>query len=113
MVKLLGCNKVILSCHDNAPVLLLGRERKEKVTEGMANFPPPHPLNIQNFFSETSLTVIVEFIFCFNTENCVSPTFPQSTLGIVTYVAWKGDYLVLSDVDGNLSIWELKARVTR
>lgn len=37
----------------------------------------------------------------------------DSTLGIVTYVAWKGDYLVLSDVDGNLSIWELKARVTR
>ena len=58
MVKLFGCNKVILSCHDNAPVLLLGREHKEQVAEGMA-------------------------------------------------------HLVLSDVDGNLSIWELKARVTR
>ena len=46
MVKLLGCNKVILSCHDNAPVLLLGREHKEQVVEGMANFPPPLPLNI-------------------------------------------------------------------
>ena len=47
MVKLLGCNKVILSCHDNAPVLLLGREHKEQVAEGMANLPPPPlPLNI-------------------------------------------------------------------
>ena len=46
MVKLLGCNKVILSCHDNAPVLLLGREHKEQVVEGMANFLPPLPLNI-------------------------------------------------------------------
>lgn len=37
----------------------------------------------------------------------------DSTLGLVTCIAWKGDLLVLSDVDGNLSIWELKARVTR
>ncbi|CAH3181969.1 unnamed protein product [Porites lobata] len=37
----------------------------------------------------------------------------DSSLGLVTYIAWKGDLLVLSDVDGNLSIWELKARVTR
>lgn len=37
----------------------------------------------------------------------------DSTLGLVTYIAWKGDLLVLSDVDGNLSIWELKARITR
>ena len=49
MVKLLGCNKVILSCHDNAPVLLLGRERKEQVTEGMANSPPPTLLIFRTF----------------------------------------------------------------
>lgn len=37
----------------------------------------------------------------------------DSTLGLVTYIAWKGDLLVLCDMDGNLSIWELKARITR
>lgn len=37
----------------------------------------------------------------------------DNTLGLVTYIAWKGDLLVLSDTDGNLSIWELKARITR
>lgn len=28
-------------------------------------------------------------------------------------MAWKGDIMVLADNEGNLSIWELKARVTR
>lgn len=51
MVKLLGCNKVILSCHENAPVLLLGREHKEQVAEGMVNFPPPPSLLIFRTYS--------------------------------------------------------------
>ncbi|EDO36880.1 predicted protein [Nematostella vectensis] len=37
----------------------------------------------------------------------------DSTLGIITTMAWKGDILVLADGDGNLSVWELKARITR
>ncbi|KXJ05597.1 WD repeat-containing protein 11, partial [Exaiptasia diaphana] len=37
----------------------------------------------------------------------------DSTLGVVQCMAWKGDIMVLADNEGNLSIWELKARVTR
>ena len=51
-------------------------------------------------------------ILC-SSVNCAPFIPPQSTLGVVTCIAWKGDLLVLSDVDGNLSIWELKARITR
>ncbi|XP_077868471.1 WD repeat-containing protein 11 [Saccoglossus kowalevskii] len=38
---------------------------------------------------------------------------PESGMGSVTCIAWKGDTIVLGDVDGNLSIWDLKARVSR
>lgn len=37
----------------------------------------------------------------------------QSTLGVVSCMAWKGDLMVLADNEGNLSVWELKARITR
>lgn len=32
---------------------------------------------------------------------------------MVQCMAWKGDMMVLADNEGNLSIWQLKARVTR
>lgn len=34
-------------------------------------------------------------------------------MGSITCIAWKGDILVLGDVDGNLNFWDLKARVSR
>lgn len=34
-------------------------------------------------------------------------------MGSVTCIAWKGDMLVLGDMDGNLNFWDLKGRVSR
>ena len=31
----------------------------------------------------------------------------------ITCLAWKGDTLVLADVDGNLNVWDLKARISK
>ncbi|KAG8135544.1 hypothetical protein E2320_008555 [Naja naja] len=36
---------------------------------------------------------------------------PDGSMGSITCIAWKGDTLVLGDVDGNLNFWDLKARV--
>uniref|UniRef100_A0A7M4EW33 WD repeat domain 11 n=1 Tax=Crocodylus porosus TaxID=8502 RepID=A0A7M4EW33_CROPO len=38
---------------------------------------------------------------------------PDGNMGSITCIAWKGDTLVLGDVDGNLNFWDLKARVSR
>ncbi|CAI5774956.1 repeat-containing 11 [Podarcis lilfordi] len=38
---------------------------------------------------------------------------PDGSMGSITCIAWKGDILVLGDVDGNLNFWDLKARVSR
>lgn len=34
-------------------------------------------------------------------------------MGGITCIAWKGDMLVLGDMDGNLHFWDLKGRVSR
>ena len=34
-------------------------------------------------------------------------------MSAVTYITWKGDLLVLGDVDGNLNIWNLKGKLSR
>lgn len=34
-------------------------------------------------------------------------------MGSITCIAWKGDMLVLGDMDGNLNFWDLKGRVSR
>ena len=34
-------------------------------------------------------------------------------MGSITCIAWKGDTLVLGDMDGNLNFWDLKGRVSR
>ncbi|XP_053548627.1 WD repeat-containing protein 11 [Bombina bombina] len=38
---------------------------------------------------------------------------PDSSMSSISCIAWKGDILVLGDVDGNLNFWDLKARVSR
>uniref|UniRef100_A0A8B9HAP8 WD repeat-containing protein 11 n=1 Tax=Astyanax mexicanus TaxID=7994 RepID=A0A8B9HAP8_ASTMX len=35
------------------------------------------------------------------------------SMGSIACIAWKGDTLVLGDVDGNLNFWDLKARLSR
>lgn len=37
----------------------------------------------------------------------------QGSMGSIACIAWKGDTLVLGDVDGNLNFWDLKARLSR
>ena len=34
-------------------------------------------------------------------------------MGSITSIAWKGETLVLGDVDGNLNLWDLKAKLSR
>jgi len=38
---------------------------------------------------------------------------PDGGMGSITSVAWKAETLVLSDVDGNLNIWDLRAKMSR
>ncbi|XP_029788560.1 WD repeat-containing protein 11 isoform X3 [Suricata suricatta] len=38
---------------------------------------------------------------------------PDGSMGSITCIAWKGDTLVLGDVDGNVNFWDLKGRVSR
>ncbi|XP_074856630.1 WD repeat-containing protein 11 isoform X2 [Carettochelys insculpta] len=38
---------------------------------------------------------------------------PDGSMGSITCIAWKGDTLVLGDIDGNLNFWDLKGRVSR
>lgn len=38
---------------------------------------------------------------------------PDGDMGSITCIAWKGDVLVLGDVDGNVNFWDLKARLSR
>ncbi|MBN3298986.1 WDR11 protein, partial [Amia calva] len=38
---------------------------------------------------------------------------PDGSMGSMACIAWKGDTLVLGDVDGNLNFWDLKARLSR
>ncbi|XP_064630114.1 WD repeat-containing protein 11-like isoform X2 [Lineus longissimus] len=38
---------------------------------------------------------------------------PDGGMGSITCIAWKGELMVLGDVDGNLNIWDLKSRVSR
>ncbi|GIY84420.1 WD repeat-containing protein 11 [Caerostris darwini] len=37
----------------------------------------------------------------------------DQAMGSVTCIAWKGDHIVLGDVDGNLNIWNLKGKVSK
>ena len=34
-------------------------------------------------------------------------------MGSISCIAWKAETMVLGDVDGNLNLWDLKARVSR
>lgn len=47
------------------------------------------------------------------TEYVPSPPVLQGSMGSIACIAWKGDTLVLGDVDGNLNFWDLKARLSR
>ncbi|XP_043912007.1 WD repeat-containing protein 11 [Protopterus annectens] len=38
---------------------------------------------------------------------------PDGSMGGITCIAWKGDTVVLGDVDGNLTFWDLKERISR
>lgn len=38
---------------------------------------------------------------------------PDGGMGSITSIAWKAETLVLSDVDGNLNIWDLRAKMSR
>lgn len=58
------------------------------------------------------------FFFCILQQTFLfsfAPTLPvlQGSMGSITCIAWKGDTLVLGDVDGNLNFWDLKARLSR
>eukprot|EP00794_Sanderia_malayensis_P005451 gene5450-6133_t len=38
---------------------------------------------------------------------------PEGGMGVVSYIAWKGDLLVLGDVEGNINLWDLKGKLSR
>ncbi|XP_013381759.1 WD repeat-containing protein 11 isoform X1 [Lingula anatina] len=38
---------------------------------------------------------------------------PENGMGSITSLAWKSDTMVMGDVDGNLNIWDLRARLSK
>lgn len=34
-------------------------------------------------------------------------------MGSITWLAWKGDYLAFGDADGQICLWDLKAKTAR
>lgn len=48
-----------------------------------------------------------------NKNNPLFSFLSQGSMGSIACIAWKGDTLVLGDVDGNLNFWDLKARLSR
>lgn len=73
----------------------------------------------QNFSVQSSspkgeLVRIVAWFTLINKNNLGLFSFLlQGSMGSITCIAWKGDTLVLGDVDGNLNFWDLKARLSR
>lgn len=53
----------------------------------------------------------VPYVLC--ARNLSISTLFQGSMGSIACIAWKGDTLVLGDVDGNLNFWDLKARLSR
>lgn len=37
----------------------------------------------------------------------------ESSLTTISCIAWKGETLVMADSDGNLGVWDLKAKISR
>ncbi|XP_077991912.1 WD repeat-containing protein 11-like isoform X2 [Glandiceps talaboti] len=73
-----------------------------------------HPLNVKEHFVFTDTNgLLYHFFVEGNIIKDGAKIPPESGMGSVTCIAWKGDTIVLGDVDGNLSIWDLKARVSR
>lgn len=37
----------------------------------------------------------------------------QSGMGTITWIAWKGDFILFGDGEGQLSVWDLKNKTQR
>jgi hypothetical protein len=37
----------------------------------------------------------------------------QSGMGTITWIAWKGDFILFGDGEGQLSVWDLKSKTQR
>ena len=57
------------------------------------------------------LTILIEFLDLVAVFICCC--ILQAGMAVVSFITWKTDMLVLGDVDGNLNLWDLKAKVSR
>ncbi|XP_070541595.1 WD repeat-containing protein 11-like isoform X2 [Ptychodera flava] len=72
------------------------------------------PINVKEHFVFTDTNgLLYHFFVEGNTIKDGAKIPPEGGMGSVTCIAWKADTIVLGDVDGNLSVWDLKARVSR
>ena len=70
---------------------------------------------VRNMFSEIlSLLLLLHTLSPYPHPNTPFPPPPQqSQMSSITSIAWKSHEIVLSDADGNLTVWDLKTRISR
>ncbi|KAH3790800.1 hypothetical protein DPMN_169007 [Dreissena polymorpha] len=60
-----------------------------------------------------------QLCICLHRYFCAFVTSPhvnvsqQSGMGTITWLAWKGDFIVFADADGQICLWDLKAKQAR
>ncbi|KAF0027266.1 hypothetical protein F2P81_020007 [Scophthalmus maximus] len=108
------------------PLELWGTRTGTLLREMAKNFPTVTALDAESK-SETSQAISAREHFVFtdtdgqvyhitvegNTVKDGARIPPDGSMGSIACIAWKGDTLVLGDVDGNLNFWDLKARLSR
>lgn len=67
----------------------------------------------EHFLYTDSDGTLYHFLVEGNSFTDASKIPPESGMGSVTWLTWKGDYLAFGDADGQLCIWDLKAKTSR
>ncbi|XP_053406773.1 WD repeat-containing protein 11-like [Mercenaria mercenaria] len=67
----------------------------------------------EHFVYTDSDGTLYHFLVEGNSFTDASKIPPESGMGSVTWLAWKGDYLAFGDADGQLCLWDLKAKTSR
>ncbi|KAK2170890.1 hypothetical protein NP493_1127g02083 [Ridgeia piscesae] len=73
---------------------------------------PPGPTREHFVFTDAD-SLLYHFVVEGSVIKDGSKIPPDGSMGSITCIVWKGETLVLGDADGNLNLWDLRARVSR
>ncbi|XP_052225390.1 WD repeat-containing protein 11-like isoform X2 [Dreissena polymorpha] len=67
----------------------------------------------EHFVFTDSDGILYHFLVEGNSFTDASKIPPESGMGTITWLAWKGDFIVFADADGQICLWDLKAKQAR